>query len=355
MPQVNEKKPVLWIVTEGLTGTENQCLAVAQALKIEPVVKRIDLRQPWKFLSPWLGFERAGTFSPRLEGPWPDILIASGRKAIAASRYVKKQSGGKTFTVHLQDPRINPRHFDLVAVPAHDPARGENVIVTDGAPNLVTAEKLGEAKQKFAALFSPLPSPRVAVLIGGNSKAHRMTPDIILKLCEHLNGLNAGLMVTASRRTGDKNLNLLKQSLNLPLPVGRGQGGGCPGLDLNIKTEHPHPNPPPIGGGDAFLWNGTGDNPYFGMLAWADHILVTEDSVSMVSDAGTTGKPVQIIALDGGKARLGRFHEHMRARGVTRPFDGKLESWTYPRLNDAENVAAAISGRLGLYGHAAED
>jgi mitochondrial fission protein ELM1 len=313
MPQVNEKKPVLWIVTEGLTGTENQCLAVAQALNIEPVVKRIDLRQPWNLLSPWLAFEMASTFSPRLEGPWPDILIASGRKAIAASRYIKKQSSGKTFTVQIQDPRISRTHFNLVAVPAHDPARGDNVIVTDGAPNLMTPDKLAAAKENFAPLFSPLPFPRVAVLIGGNSKAHRMTPDIILNLCKQLNELNAGLMITASRRTGEDNLALLKQ---------------------HIRPPH-------------FLWDGTGDNPYFGMLAWADHILVTEDSVSMVSDAGTTGKPVQIIALNGGKARLGRFHEHMRARGVTRPFDGKLESWTYPRLNDAETVAAAIYQRLG--------
>ncbi|MEZ5919300.1 MAG: ELM1/GtrOC1 family putative glycosyltransferase [Alphaproteobacteria bacterium] len=98
------------------------------------MVKRIALRQPWKSLSPWLNYECARTFIPALEPPWPDLLIASGRKSIAASRYIRKMSGGKTLTVQIQDPRTNPAQFDL-AVPAHDPTRGENVLVTTASPN----------------------------------------------------------------------------------------------------------------------------------------------------------------------------------------------------------------------------
>src|SRR5262245_41653904 len=127
-------KITCWIVTEGLAGTENQCLGVAEALGIMPEIKRIRLRQPWKSFSPFLGFEQNMTFSPPLQPPWPDLLLASGRKSIAASRYIKKASGGRTFTVQIQDPRISPSYFDLVAVPEHDPARGENVIVTAASP-----------------------------------------------------------------------------------------------------------------------------------------------------------------------------------------------------------------------------
>ena len=103
------KNITCWVVTEGLAGTENQCLGVAEALGIVPEVKRIELRQPWKSLSPYLGFEQNWSFSPALTGPWPDLLLASGRKSIAASRYIKKASGGKTFTVQIQDPRIFPK------------------------------------------------------------------------------------------------------------------------------------------------------------------------------------------------------------------------------------------------------
>jgi mitochondrial fission protein ELM1 len=315
MSQVNEKKPVLWVITEGMAGTENQCLGVAESLGLTPVVKRVALRQPWKTLSPWMGFETAATFVLPLTAPWPDILITAGRKAVAAARYIKKQSGGKTFTVHLQDPRVSPRHFDLLAVPFHDRARGDNVIVTDGAPNRITAEQLAAAKEKFEPLFTPLKSPRIAVMIGGNSRTHTLTPDIVMKLCAQLHQLDAGFMITASRRTGQENLKILRTNL------------------------------PP----SAFLWDNQGDNPYFGMLAWADHIVVTADSVSMISDAGTTGKPVHVVPLEGRSAKFDTFHAHLRDIGVTRPFTGDLTPWTYPRLNDAGRIADAIRQRFSLY------
>jgi mitochondrial fission protein ELM1 len=67
-------KPIVWVITEGLVGTENQCLGVAEALEVNPIIKRIGLRQPWKFLSPYLGFECSATFSKTLNAPWPDNL-----------------------------------------------------------------------------------------------------------------------------------------------------------------------------------------------------------------------------------------------------------------------------------------
>jgi mitochondrial fission protein ELM1 len=320
--QVNtssEQKITVWVVTEGMAGTENQCLGVAQALGVSPVVKRITLRQPWKSLSPYLGFECAGTVQPRLEGPWPDVVLASGRKSIAAARYIKKASKGQSLIVQIQDPRINPRHFDLVAVPAHDPTRGNNVIVTDGAPNRITPETLDTAKAAFAPLFAALPGPRIAVLIGGSSKAHTMTPKIAAKLGRQLAGLcsenNVSLMITASRRTGEETMQALQRELA--------------GLD------------------NVFIWDGQGDNPYQGMLAWADHIVVTADSVSMLSDAGTTGKPVYMVPLMGGSKRFDRFHAGLRDKGVLRPFTGRLEQWTYTPLNAAGQIAAEIRKALG--------
>ena len=161
-----------WVVTEGIAGTENQCIGVAEALGIKPIVKRIKLREPWKSFSPYLGLETWWAFDPLLYSPWPDLLIAGGRKSIAVSRYVKKMSGGHTYTVQLQDPRIKPHHFNLVAVPAHDPLRGKNVVVTTATPNRITDKKLERAYSQFKETLGTLPSPRAAVLIGGNSKTH---------------------------------------------------------------------------------------------------------------------------------------------------------------------------------------
>lgn len=303
-----------WIVTEaGLTGTENQCRGVAEALGVTPVIKRVGLRQPWKTLSPWLGFENSTSFTgDALLAPWPDLLIASGRKSIAAARFIRQQSP-RTVIVQIQDPRASHNSFDLIAVPHHDPARGANIIVTAAAPNMITAQTLQTAQAQFAPLLQSLPAPRVAVLIGGNSKAHKLTSARMDTLCAQLAKLaddGYSLMITASRRTGDDNRARLAKALAAKKNV--------------------------------LIWDGTGDNPYTGFLAWSDFILVTADSVSMISEAATTGKPVYVIDLDGGSARFNRFYEHLRQRGVIRRFKGDLVPFDSTPLNDAAAVAEAI-------------
>lgn len=297
-----------WIITEGMAGTENQCIGVARALGLEPEIKRIGLKEPWKTLSPALGFEGPWCFTEPLEGPWPDILLASGRKAVAAARYVKKASEGKTFVCFIQDPRVSPKDFDLVAVPEHDPTRGSNVITTLAAPNKITDDKLDDAREEFPQ-FEDIKSPRVAVMIGGNSKAHTLTQAVMETLCEQLKGLDCGLMVSTSRRTGEANTQMLHDALK---------------------------------GTDAFIWDGQEPNPYIAMLAWADHIIVTSDSTSMLSDAAATGKPVYMVELEGGGKRLDKMHENLIKAGIVRPFKGKLEHWNYEPLREAEHIARAI-------------
>ncbi len=310
---VNPKSLQCWVATEGMAGTENQCLGVAEALGLTPVILRVGLRQPWKTLSPYLGFETARTFTPPLPESYPDILIASGRKSIAVSRYIKRRSGGKTFTVQIQDPRISPANFDLVCVPYHDPARGENVLVTTAAPNRVTDLRLAKAKTDFAPSFAMMTGPHIAVLIGGDSKAHTLSLSAMEILGRQLAALPGSLMITASRRTREDQ----KQAL------------------LKGLGEHPH-----------FFWDGVGENPYLGMLAWADYILVTADSVSMLSDAATTGKPVYMIGMEGGTARFDAFHQNLLGKGIVRSFDGRLERWTYEKLQDAALIAAEIRARM---------
>lgn len=309
-----------WVVTEGLAGTENQCLGIAEALGVTPVVKRIALRQPWQTLSPFLGNETERTFSPLgdpLRAPWPDLVLASGRKAVAAARYIKRKSHGRSFTVFIQDPRVSPSQFDLVAVPSHDRLRGPNVIVTTATPNRITSERIDTARDDFSEQFEDMPSPRVAVLIGGSSSAYRMTADITRTLVAQLKALmaeeNASLMITTSRRTGETNEAIIDEAL--------------------VDTP-------------AWIWDQESENPYFGFLAWADTILVTADSASMISEAASTGKPVYMIPLEGGSPKMGKFHQNLIDRGILRVFNGTLEHWDYTPLNDAAFVADEIRKRL---------
>lgn len=309
-----------WIITEGIAGTENQCLGVAEALGLNPVVKRIKLKAPWRQLSPWLAWGHGGALaegSDSIAPPYPDLVLASGRKSIGIARHIREKSAGKTFVAQIQDPRINPKYFDLVVVPQHDPTRGDNVLVTKAGLHRVTKQKLAAAKEKWEKTFAKIPRPRVAVLIGGTSKAHTMTAEnakaLAVQLLHLAESPDIGLLITASRRTGEENAKLLRDMLQGPA---------------------------------IHFWDGTGENPYFGFLAIADYIIVTEDSVSMTSEALSTGKPVFIAALEGGARRLDTFHKILHEQGYTRPFTGLLEQWSYTPPDDTQRVAEEIRARM---------
>jgi hypothetical protein len=302
-----------WVITEGIAGTENQCIGIAEALGIVPVIKRVHLKFPWKQLSPWLGGVSLTPDSDSIEAPYPDIIIAGGRKSIGVGLHIKKINGDKTFLVQVLDPKISATHFDLVVVPEHDGLRGDNVLTVKGALHRVTPEKIAIEQAKFFDVLNGLPHPRVAVLIGGSSKAHTMTAANTADLAQKLLSLKAGLMITASRRSGEENIKTLRSALDQP----------------NI-----------------FFWDGSGDNPYFALLGMADYIIVTEDSVSMTTEALSTGKPVYIFPLDGGAKRLDSFHQNLQNQGYTRIFDGALEQWSYPPLNDTLKVAHEIESRM---------
>jgi len=212
---------------------------------------------------------------------------------------------------------VDPKQFDLVIAPQHDELEGENVFPTLGGINQITPENLAAAGAAFAARYETLPRPLLALVLGGNSKAYRMTEARMAELGRQLAALlraeSAGLLITASRRTPPDCLGALLKELD------------------GLPYRH---------------WDGKGDNPYLAYLALAEQILVTCDSVNMVSEAATTGKPVQVIDLEGGSAKLKRFHDALLARGAIRFFDGKLEKWTYEPLADTVEAAAEVRRRF---------
>lgn len=97
-----------------------------------------------------------------------------------------------------------------------------------------------------------------------------------------------------------------------------------------------------LAGLSAKIWDGAGENPYFAYLALADAFLVTADSVSMISEAAATGKPIHILDLDGGNAKFALFHQIMRNAGITRAFAGRIEEWSYPVPDDTARAGAAL-------------
>ena len=307
--------PVVWVLHDGKAGMASQSLGLAEATGFSFIEKPLTIYRPWSWLPPQLwaapltAVRDAGR---RLEPPWPDLVIACGRNAAMPALAIRRASGGKTIAAQVQDPRVGRDEFDLMVVPEHDRLRGANVINTKGALNRVTAEKLAVEGRRFPELAA-LPRPVLGVLIGGSNRAYRLTLHRIAEtadaIAEAVRTSGGSVVLTPSRRTGDAGITLLRQRL-----------AGLP----------------------SSIWDMKGDNPYYAYLANADALLVTADSVSMVSEAAATGKPVHIIDLAGGDRKFARFHEAMRAAGVTRPFRGRIENWSYAPLDDTARAGAAL-------------
>jgi mitochondrial fission protein ELM1 len=321
MPKVKlaENTTCRILVEEGLKGTENQCIALARALNIAPETTYVDLRFPWTKISPpvlWGAGHAYKNAQTLFSSPFPDIVIASGRKSILAALQIKKASKGKVFTIQVLDPRISSRHFDLVIAPDHDDITGDNVIKTTGSLHNISPEFLKQHAGDYVDELKQLPEPRIAVLIGGATRKTDFTTDTAQHLGEALKTLvkNSGgsLMITASRRTGEAQAKILRQAVA--------------GL--------PH-----------HFWDGHGDNPYFDYLHMADKIIVTNDSVSMATEALGTGKPVYVAHIGTQGRRIEKFHDGLAKKGYTKPLSDRFEDWQPPVCDDMLSVCQEIEKR----------
>lgn len=310
-----------WVLTDGKAGDEGQCLGVAEALGITPEIRRVKPRAPFAWLMPWGPAdprEAPGRPGSPLAPPFPDLLIASGRRAVPSVRAVKRASGGRTFTVILKDPRTGAAAADLIWVPEHDRLRGPNVVVTLTSPHRVSPERLAAVRAEPDPRLAALPKPRVAVLAGGDSRHHRFAKADVARLTAGLTelaGTGASLMITTSRRTPQT----LREALR------------------RLGTER------------GFFWDGAGDNPYIPMLALADAVVATADSANMVGEAAATGAPILLFEPSGGHPKLAAFIEGLKRHGAVKPFSGRLEAWPYEPLDSTPVIAAAIAAGLARH------
>jgi uncharacterized protein len=311
----NDSLPIAWVLHDGKAGMASQALGLAEATGFPFIEKRLAIRFPWACLPPqlWLmPLRAAGRGAASLVPPWPDLVIGCGRNTAMPALAIRRASEGRTVVAQVQYPGVGRSEFDLLVVPEHDDLNGPRCVITRGAVHRVTQARLAAEKLRFPAL-AEMPRPILSVLIGGTSKAYRLTLARLGEIAEMLVAIlltdGGSVLLTGSRRTGATGLALLRRRLK---------------------------------GLSAAIWDGSGDNPYFAHLALADALLVTADSVSMISEAAATGKPVHILGLDGGNAKLSRFHEAMRKAGITRPFSGRIETWSYPVPDDTARAGATL-------------
>ena len=305
--------PTATVLSEPLAGLQAQALGLAEAADLLPDLVAIQPLWPWRWLSArlWPAPRRA----VRLEDPAGDILLSAGGTAAVVADVLRRP--GRRL-VQIQHPRIGPARFDLVVVNRHDGLTGPNVIVTRTALHRATASRLASAAELWAPRLQHLPRPLVAVLVGGSNGRFRLDAATAGRLGADLAAMmrqdHVGLALTPSRRTAPEARAALAAAIT------------------------------PLGG---WAWDMTGDNPYFGLLALADAIVVTEDSVSMVSEAVATRAPVLLVPLPGRSRRIRLFTRLLQQDGRLRPFAGRLDLWPVAPIDDTLAAGQDVRRRLG--------
>jgi mitochondrial fission protein ELM1 len=247
----------------------------------------------------------------------PRIVIGCGRRAALATAWLRATHG--TFAVQILDPRADPRHWDVLVAPAHDRLPGANVLTITGGLHAITPAVLAEAALRHAEL-ARLPTPRTAVLIGGPTRAQRIDAGYVDALCDRLAAWHGrdggGYLVSTSRRTPDALAARLRERL-ARLPVR--------------------------------LWTGEADgpNPYLGMLAHAQRLVVTPDSANLLAEACATGKPVFVFARSAVRGKLGQLQQDLLVEGRIRPMRESPVEWTVPPVvRDLPRIAAEVRRRF---------
>ncbi|WP_456964900.1 mitochondrial fission ELM1 family protein [Luteimonas sp. A649] len=312
--------PGVLALSDGRAGNARQANALAAALSPAPGELVLAPKAPWRWLAPRrLPGDRnafGSGFATLLAAP-PALAVGCGRQAALATRLLR---GCGARVVQVLDPRLPTRHWDLVIAPAHDGLHGDNVITLAGSLHPVDDAWLARGREAFPDIAA-LPTPRIAVLVGGPSAHAGFEVADFEALMASAEGMAASaggsLLVTASRRTPDT----VRAAL-------RARPREVPTL--------------------AWVDDADGANPYAGLLAWADRIACTADSVNMLSEACATGAPVFVQRPDAVHGRPRRFIDDLLARGRIRPLDDAALSFNAQPLRETARVAAEVRARLGL-------
>ncbi|GHH53226.1 nucleoside-diphosphate sugar epimerase [[Pseudomonas] boreopolis] len=313
-----KRSDACWAVSDGRAGNARQAAALAAALR-PAAWDAVELapRAPWRWCAPRrLPGDRAAFgpgFAGRLQAP-PAIAIGCGRQAALATRLLRARGSQ---AVQILDPRLDPRHWDLVVVPEHDALRGGNVLTLLGSLHPVDDAWLAAGRAAFPALGA-LPGPRVALLVGGPTRQVPWTVADLAALLDTLHALlraGGSVLATISRRTPpDVALALQARLRDLP----------------------------------GVLWRNEDDgpNPYPGLLGWADAIACTADSSNLLSEACATKAPVAVAFAGRAQGRLRNLIEALQARDRLAPLETLLDTGERIPLRETARIAALVRERL---------
>ena len=346
--------PRVWLLLDDRPGHQTQVMGLANSLGWPHEVRRLAFNRLNKLPNSLLGAGLASmdqSASDRLGPPYPDLVIAMGRRSIPISRWIKRASGGRSRLVQLGRKGVtNPGEFSLLVSCAHfnfppHPRRMEVIL----PPTQVTVDQLLKAKQRWRGLLHGKPKPCTVFLVGGETAHHRFSPDLAATLALQVEAaalaIGGSLTVVTSPRTSK---------------------GAVAAMRKAVDRSEIHAWEP-----------GQRENPYLGYLASADILVVTGESESMIAEAAATSKPLHIVAIPlkpatlkrrlvnaitapsrGTIAAAGRklvnlgwltpsrdvekMHRQMYSRGLARPFEASLCLEPPAQINGLSDVVERI-------------
>ena len=304
------------LLTQGMHGMVSQVEGLAKALNLNFKHQNIKLKTFWNYIPP--------KFSPISENLVKDkfvcdskVIISCGRKSVIPSIALKKRLGNEIFTIHIQDPKVSFKHFDLIISPEHDNIKGDNVINTKGAIHYLTKKEIKE-NSNYLDVNLDKKKQIVSFIIGGPNKYYDYSDQELHKLFTKVKTLF----------TPDKFKMVIIPSYRTPEEV--------------IKKAY-----------DAFSSNHhvvktVDKKAYLSSLAIADFMIVTCDSTSMISEAAVTGKPVYIAMMKSKKrnTRFKKFYSQLSNLGITKELNNVVENWSYESLNEVIRIAPLIKSRM---------
>ena len=306
------------LLTEGMHGMISQAEGMAKALNTEFDHRIVRLSFPWNLAPPKLTPISEIILKDKIyltKNKIPDLIISCGRKSVIPSILLKKKNK-KIFSIHIQDPKVNFKNFDIIIAPEHDNLKGDNVISSKGAIHYITQFDIERAKPY---LMDKIKSQKVVSLIlGGPNKYYSFSNEELIKVFKKIK--------TDFIYDGYKAIVI--PSLRTPKRI----------IDLAVNEFD----------SDNFVANSVDKQAYLSALALATCIVVTCDSISMISEAAASGKPIFVAHMRAKKNnyRFRKFFQLFKEMGITRDLGERVLSWTYTKLNETERIATMINNKL---------
>jgi len=307
------------LLTQGMHGMISQVEGLAKALNLDYKHQTIKLKKFWNYIPP--------KFTPISENILSEfffcnakVIISCGRKSVIPSIALKKKFGKNILNIHIQDPKVKLSNFDFIVVPEHDGLKGKNVLTSKGAIHYLTNDDLDRHE---SYLKSRINSQKkiVTLIIGGPTKHYdynkKVVENIFLKIKQNFLDNNYQLIVVPSMRTPQNIIDKAKNYFNEDQII-------IPNVDKKA---------------------------YLCSLKNADHIVVTCDSTSMISEAAITGKPIYIAQMPAVKnnKRFKSFFNLFFSLNIIKDLGNEVENWTYPKLNETKKIADQIKEKIKLY------